>query len=152
MPGSPALAQNIVQLCQRSPVGKLLPDALYIHAAALSNLDPALQALEQLTRRVSSQVQHATIVKFSLNAPKIIYLFYPDFDIEAHPALQSSIQVNFKTLEAKERDYSTTQNPPVLHRKEAFVATDYPRYETFAWLTKQEEVLGLLENCNYSTQ
>ncbi|RZM78642.1 DNA phosphorothioation-associated putative methyltransferase [Leptolyngbya iicbica] len=146
MPGISTTELNIVQLCQRSQVGKILPDALYVHASALSKLDPALQKLEQLARKVTSQVENATIIKFSFNKPQIVYLFYPDFDAEAHPVLQSSIQVNLKTLEAGERDYSKTDNPPVLHRKETFVTPDYPHYATFAWLTKQEEVLGLLED------
>ncbi|MEO0377991.1 MAG: DNA phosphorothioation-associated putative methyltransferase, partial [Cyanobacteria bacterium P01_A01_bin.17] len=146
MSGISTTELNIVQLCQRSPVGKLLPDALYVHVSALLTLDPALQQLEQLAKKVSPQVENATLVKFSFNKPQIVYLFYPDFDAEAHPALQSSIQVNLKTLEASQRDYSTTDNPPVLHRKETFVASDYTHYGTFAWLTKQEAVLGLLED------
>jgi DNA phosphorothioation-associated putative methyltransferase len=111
----------------------------------LADLDPALQALEQKARTVTPQVKQATLVKFSFNKPQIVYLFYPDFDSEAHPALQSSIQINLTTLQAGERDYSTTNNPPVLHRKETFVTPNYPHYDTFAWLTKQEEVLGLLD-------
>lgn len=144
--GIPTTELNIVQLCQRSPVGKLLPDALYVHVSALLELDPALQELEQLARKVSPQVENATIVKFNFNRSQVVYLFYPDFDAEAHPALHSSIQVNLKTLEANQRDYSTSNNPPLLHRKEIFVTSNYRHYDTFAWLTKQEEVLGLLED------
>ena len=139
-------SQSYVELCQRSSVGKRLPDALYVHVSALGYLDPALQELEQLTRKVTAQVEKATIIKFSFNKPQIVYLFYPDFETEAHPALQSSIQVNLNSLKASERDYSTTDNPPVLHRKETFIAADHPLYPTFAWLTKQEEVLGLLDD------
>jgi DNA phosphorothioation-associated putative methyltransferase len=138
--------QSYVELCQLSSVGKRLPDALYVHTSALKDLDPDLQALEERARSVTSLANQATLVKFSFNRPQLVYLFYPDFDAEAHPALQSSIQINLDTLEASERDYSTTDNPPVLHRKETFVTADYPRYAAFAWLTKQEEVLGLLED------
>ena len=139
-------SQSYVELCQRSSVGKRLPDALYVHRSALGYLDAALQELEQLARKVTAQVEKATIIKFSFNKPQIVYLFYPDFETEAHPALQSSIQVNLNSLKASERDYSTTDNPPVLHRKETFIAVDNPLYPTFAWLTKQEEVLGLLDD------
>ncbi|MDB9527863.1 DNA phosphorothioation-associated putative methyltransferase [Oscillatoria sp. CS-180] len=138
--------QSYVELCKRSAVGKLLPDALYVHVSALGTLHSELQILEQQARTATPQAQNATLVKFSFNKPQIVYLFYPDFDADAHPALQSSIQVNLKTLEAGERDYSTTDNPPVLHRKETFVTPDYPYYDTFTWLTMQEEVLGLLED------
>jgi len=134
-----------VELCQRSSVGKRLPDALYVHVSALELLDPALQALEQLARKVTAQVETATLVKFSFSKPQIVYLFYPDFDTDAHPALQSSIQINLNSLKASDRNYSATDNPPILHRKETFVAPDYPLYATFAGLTQQEEVLGLLD-------
>jgi DNA phosphorothioation-associated putative methyltransferase len=109
-------------------------------------LDPELQALEQRTQVVTPQVQSATLIKFSHATAQVVYLFYPDFDQEAHPALQSSIQIDLITLIAKERDYSKTDNPPILHRKETFVNADYPDYDHFVWLTKQEEVLGLLDN------
>jgi DNA phosphorothioation-associated putative methyltransferase len=135
-----------LELCQRSSMGKRLPDAFYVHVSALTHLDPVLQAVEQRARSSAALAESATLVKFSLDKPQIAYLFYPDFDREAHPALQSSIQVNLETLKATSRDYRTTANPPILHRKETFVAPDYPHYATFAHLTEQEEALGLLDN------
>ena len=146
MPSSPAATINIAKVCQHSQVGKLLPDALYVHLSALQQLDPALCELERLAKTVTAQAEKATIIKFSFNKSQIAYLFYPDFETEAHPALQSSIQVNLNTLTATDRDYSTTDNPPVLHRKETFVTPEHPLYATFAWLTKQEEALGLLDD------
>lgn len=134
-----------VDLCQRSPAGKRLPDALYIHKSALEALDPALQAIERRTGQASPQTQAATLVKFSYSKPQVAYLFYPDFDTDPHPALHSSIQVDIETLQATARDYSTTDNPPLLHRKETFVTPDYPCYEKFAGLTRQEEGMGLLD-------
>ena len=146
MPSFSTAEPNIVKLCQQSQVGKMLPDALYVHVSALPGLDSALQEEEKLARRVASQAKNATIVKFSFNKRQVSYLFYPSFDTEPHPALVKSLQVNLQTLEAKEQDYSTTANPPVLHRKETFVAPDYIHYASFAWLTKQEEALDLLKN------
>jgi hypothetical protein len=143
-----ALIANVAayrDLCQRSPVGKHLPDALYVHQSALSALDPTLQAVEAQARTAVPLAAQATLVKFSLSQPQVAYLFYPDFDTEAHPALHSSIQVNLKTGMVGDRDYSTTDNPPVLHRKETFVTADYPHYDRFGWLTQQEETLGLLD-------
>jgi hypothetical protein len=99
-------SQSYIELCQRSSVGKRLPDALYVHRSALSYLDPTLQKLEQLASKVTAQV----IIKFSFNKPQIVYLFYPDFETEAHPALQSSIQVNLNSLKANE----TTAPQPIL--------------------------------------
>jgi DNA phosphorothioation-associated putative methyltransferase len=90
----------------------------------------------------------ATLVKFQTNVPKISYLFYPDFDIDPHPALHTSMQIDLRDLQVVYRDYDRSDNPPVLHRKETFVTADYPLYEKFAKLTRQEENWGLLEQTN----
>jgi DNA phosphorothioation-associated putative methyltransferase len=137
---------SINKYCQNNPVGKMLPDAFYIHILALHTLDPWLQEYESRARSVLPKVQVTTIVKFSTNKPKISYLFYPDFDTDPHPALQASIQVDVETLEVGYRDYSDSENPPILHRKETFVTPEYPLYEEFAALTRAQVALGLLNH------
>ncbi|GCL36502.1 hypothetical protein SR1949_16060 [Sphaerospermopsis reniformis] len=137
---------TIAACCYNSQYGKLLPDAFYIHLSALHTLDVQLQQYESLARSVAPQAELATIVKFSTNKPKVSYLFYPDFDTDPHPALHSSIQVDVETLTFNFRDYTDTDNPPILHRKETFVTPDYPLYEEFASLTRAQVALGLLYN------
>jgi DNA phosphorothioation-associated putative methyltransferase len=136
----------IAVTCQRSKVGKLLPDALYVHVSALDSLDPLLQEYEREAREIASRPEGITLVKFNLEKPSISYLLYPEFDNDPHPALQVSIQVNLQSCEVNYRDYSEAGNPFILHRKETFVATDYPHYQQFTALTRQEEALGLLDN------
>jgi len=119
----------IVQACKRSPIGKLLPDALYVHVSALTALEQVLQQYEIFARSTYSQADTPTIVKFSTRKPKISYLFYPDFDTDPHPALKASIQVDLETLQVTYRDYTISDNPPILHRKETFVTSDYPLYQ-----------------------
>jgi DNA phosphorothioation-associated putative methyltransferase len=137
---------NIIKYCQNNSVGKMLPDAFYIHILALHTLDPWLQEYESRARHALPQIQLATLIKFSTNKPKISYLFYPDFDTDPHPALQASIQVDLETLEVGYRDYSNSENPPILHRKETFVTPEYPLYEEFAALTRAQVALGLLNH------
>jgi len=132
--------------CQHSPVGKLLPGALYVHVSALPALDPLLQTYERQARQMASDPSGVTLVKFSLEKPRLSYLWYPDFDADPHPALQSSLQVNLETGKLTDRDYGNSGNPFILHRKETFVTTAYPHYGQFATLTRQEEALGLLNN------
>lgn len=134
----------IAELCQHSLVGKRLPNTFYIHVSALSTLDPLLQRYESLARLAAPQLEEPTLVKFSTDKLKISYLFYPDFDTDPHPALQASIQVDLQSHQVSYRDYIVSDNPPILHRKETFVTRDYPLYEQFALLTRQEEALGLL--------
>jgi len=136
----------IAVTCQRSKVGKLLPDALYVHVSALESLDPLLQRYESEARELASRPEGITLVKFNLEKPSISYLSYPEFDSNPHPALQSSIQVNLQSREVNYRDYGEAGNSFILHRKETFVATDYPHYQQFVALTRQEEALGLLDN------
>ena len=136
----------IAALCQHSRVGKLLPNALYVHESARSALEPLLQHYESRARLAAPQIKEPTLIKISTDKPKISYLFYPDFDTNPHPALQASIQVDIQSLQSSYRDYSTSDNPPVLHRKETFVTPDYPFYEQFAELTRHEVSLGLLDN------
>ena len=136
----------IAELCQHSRVGKILPNALYVHVSARSALEPLLQNYESHARLAAPQIKEFTLIKFSTDKLKISYLFYPDFDTNPHPALLASIQVDIQSQQASYRDYSTSDNPPVLHRKETFVTPDYPLYEQFAELTRHEVSLGLLDN------
>ncbi len=133
---------------QDSCVGKKLPEAFYVHVSALSELPPKLQEYEGSARKVVPQAHAATLVKFSVTEPKISYLFYPSFDSDPHPALKASIQVDLITFMVSYRDYSTSTNPPILHRKETFVSSTYPLYQQFAHLTQTEEALGLLKKAN----
>ena len=145
---------TILELCQSCPIGKLLPDSLYVHRSALSALDPVLQEYERQARQLLGDSFAFTLVKFhwvrgtngERNQVKISYLFYPDFDADPHPALHTSIQVDLATGQVTLRDYSQSANPPILHRKETLVAPDYPLYAVFAELTRQEEQLGLLSH------
>jgi len=130
--------------CQRSPIGKKLPAALYVHSSAIGRLPPLLRVYERLARKALDPVPPLTLIKIHGDRPVISYLFYPDFDADPHPALAASIQVRVPTGQVNSSNYAESDNPPILHRKETFVAPDYPNYETFARLTRSEEALGLL--------
>ncbi|PZU92092.1 MAG: DNA phosphorothioation-associated methyltransferase [Pseudanabaena sp.] len=134
---------QLIALCQQSNVGKKLPNALYVHFSVIASLSPQLQECDRQARSLLPKESKFTIIKFNYEQPKISYLFYPEFDIDPHPALHQSIQVDLQTQSTQQRDYHQSPNPPILHRKETFVNQDYPLYQIFAQLTKQEEVIGL---------
>ena len=137
---------TIASTCRRSKVGKLLPEALYVHVSALQALDPLLQRYEHEAQHIASHPEEITLVKFNLQKPTISYLRYPEFDTDPHPALAASIQVNLQSREVTERNYEGTDNPFILHRKETFLTPAYPHYQQFALLTRQEEALRLLDH------
>lgn len=126
-------------------VGKLTPTALYVHRSALDQLPLLLRALEGCGRGYLGEVEDANLIKLYRREPKVSYLSYPDFERDPHPALSSSLNIDLREFRLKTRRFTGQPNPPVLHRKECFVAADHPRRETFARLTRAEEAAGLLD-------
>lgn len=140
--GDPAVVE---QACASSPVGKLTPEALYIHESALANLAPALRIFEGCARGYIGRVEGANVIKLSRREPKVSYLSYPDFENDPHPALVGSVTVHFQTFKVRFNDYKDRKNPPILHRKEAFLHSEHPLHSKFARLTRSEESKGLYE-------
>ncbi|MDE5068768.1 MAG: DNA phosphorothioation-associated putative methyltransferase [Trichodesmium sp. St19_bin2] len=144
----------IKKYCQQSKIGKKLPTALYLHISAVEQLHPLLRLYENLAHhlyyqavsREKTDAKITTLIKFNFYKPTISYLHYPDFDIDPHPALKTSISINMNNGKVEHRNYSNHKNPPVLHRKETFVTPEYPQYQKFAKLTSDEIQLGLLDN------
>jgi len=121
-----------------------LPDALYIHRSALDHLSPLLRVYEGCARMYIGEVADATVVKLHCHSGKVSYLAYPDFDENSHPALVRGVKVALRSREVSCYEYADSENPPVLHRKEAFLHPEHPLYARFARLTQQEERKGLL--------
>ncbi|MDJ0899328.1 MAG: DNA phosphorothioation-associated putative methyltransferase [Xenococcus sp. MO_188.B8] len=153
---------QIVKLCRQSKVGKILPDAFYIHLSAIAELDDLLIAYEAKARellgkkdndregcvgfpRLSNRGVDYNILKFGLAKPQISYLFYPKFDEDPHPCLKSSLIINLQTKGIDYRDYTDSKNPPILHRKETFISKQHHLYDKFSHLTKCEQEVGLLK-------
>jgi len=105
-----------------------------------------LRLYEGCANRTIGRLEGATVIKFHTKTPKISYLFYPDFDTDPHPALHTSMQIDLRDLHVSYRDYDTEDDPPVLHQKDALVTPDYPLYQKFAKLSRQEKDWGLLDD------
>lgn len=112
----------ILVSARSSPVGKQTPTSLYVHRSALGELPPLLQVYEGCARVLSGTIEHANMVKLSVAQPQVSYLSYPRFDRDPHPTLSASVVVNLRKLTVDWRDYSRSDNPPLLHRKEEFLA------------------------------
>lgn len=132
--------------CRQSSVGKLTPSALYVHESVLPSLSPVLRLYEGCAQSYWGRIEGANIIKLHLAEPKVSYLSYPDFDKDPHPSLAWSLSIHLQTFRIRTRDYRSSPNRPILHRKELFVAPDYPRREKFARLTRIEASKGLYED------
>ena len=137
-------ADTIRQDIEQATVGKKLPDSLYVHTSAIPYLPLSLQVFIGCGRAVVGDMEGDVIVKISKKATSVSFLLYRNFDTDPHPELLLSTKVELLSGHSYPRDYSKSDNPPILHRKETFVAKDYPHYAEFCRVTEHEEKLGLL--------
>jgi DNA phosphorothioation-associated putative methyltransferase len=136
----------IENACSSSNVGKLTPEALYFHESALSEVPPVLRVYEGCARVLVGRVEGGNVVKLHRGKSVVSYLSYPEFETVAHPPLYGSLVVDLQKLRVAYRDYSQSQNRPILHRKEQFISTAHPHRPKFAKLTRQEENKKLFES------
>jgi DNA phosphorothioation-associated putative methyltransferase len=138
--------EKIDAACRAANVGKLTPNALYVHTSALQNLPAVLRIYEGCARSYIGSVEGANIIKLHRRFPQVSYLSYPDFDKDPHPTLVASLIVPLQTVRVQFRDYRNSKNPFILHRKEEFISSDHPLHQKFARLTRQEEKRNLYDN------
>ena len=143
---------QIEAACQDAPVGKLTPEALYVHVDYLDRLQPILRVYDGAARQLTGNVDDATLVKLNRLKPQVSYLVYPTFDTDPHPALKYSIVGKLGEARMKHRSFHESRNPPILHRKEAFLPSDDRRFAKFRRLTLQEENAGLLDRSDIGTR
>jgi len=129
-----------------APIGKVTGNALYFHRSALERQPPLLRIYEGCGRALAGEHEEANLIKLHRGKFVVSYLAYPDFDRDPHPALVGSLTVRLRARRMDWRDFTESKNPPILHRKELFVAADYPGREKFARLTAQEERWGLYDH------
>jgi DNA phosphorothioation-associated putative methyltransferase len=131
--------------CRNASIGKVLPEALYVHESALESMPPLLRLFEGCARAYIGRVDGANVIKLSRFEFKVSYLSYPEFYADPHPALTASVRVDLQTFRVKSRDFTGYSNPPILHRKEALLTNQNPLHSKFSRLTKMEEEKGLYE-------
>ena len=136
---------RVSKAATRSAVGKRTRSAIYVHETALDGLPPLLRLYEGCARGYIGRVEGANVIKLHTDEPRVSYLSYPEFDSDPHPALAEGMTVHLQTFRVRERNYRGSRNPPILHRKETFLAPDHPLHAKFSRLTRQEESKGLYE-------
>lgn len=129
---------------QGLPYGKKLPRATYIYAPDASVLPRELGQLIQRLRDDLGLTSDFNVVKFAHDGG-VSFLKYPGFHELPHPELSESVRVSLVTGKVSRSRYGADGNPPILHRKEAFVAAEDPAAAAWARLTAQEESAGLYD-------
>lgn len=134
-------------LVKQISLGKQLPDAVYVHESAIHTIPEALSLLiSKVAAALKIQKSEWNLLKLYKRDFKISLLHYPEFDTASYPILHASFTIDLQRLALRKAEYNKTDNPPILHRKETFVAPDYPKFELFTKITKEAEDIGLFEN------
>ncbi|WP_163338769.1 DNA phosphorothioation-associated putative methyltransferase [Desulfopila sp. IMCC35008] len=128
-------------------LGKKLPDAIYLHESALKNVSI------ELFRFVYEKIDEFdlkgidwNVIKISKKTFRFSLLNYPSFFSESYPELSVSYLFDLKENIFQKRSYKNSKNPPILHRKEMFLAPDHHAVGEFKQLTKEGEEAGLYES------
>ncbi|WP_318462204.1 DNA phosphorothioation-associated putative methyltransferase [Photobacterium leiognathi] len=133
------------ELISQLKVGKQLPDAVYLHKDALVEASESLQNFIPAVAQ-AVKVSEWDLVKLYKKEFRLSLLSYPTFYSESYPALQQSVNIDLVKLTHKVTDYSNSDNPPILHRKETMITTSNPHFEHFKNITQEGENAGLYEN------
>lgn len=133
----------VADACQRSTVGKLVVSDLYVHESAEDELPPVLRLVIYAAHTVVGELDY-DLVKIALDGRTLSFLRYEAFEKIAHPRLLYSVRVYLPKASYGVRSYVASENPPILHRKDTFVAKSHPHYEKYHRLTLAEERRGLL--------
>ena len=133
-----------IELAMRaSGVGKRTGNGLYVHESAVSDVPALLRVYEGCARALVGTVEQTTLIKLHRGDPCVSYLSYPNFDKDPHPALAASVVCELRDRRVRVLRFDRRENPPILHRKEEFVSSDYPGRSKFARMTAAEERAGL---------
>lgn len=140
-------AKLFIHLVKEISIGKQLPDAIYLHKDAFSAIPDTLRAfIPAVAKALSIEDKDWNLVKLFKKDFRLSLLHYPEFYADSYPALHKSINVDLSKLSHRITEYSNSENPPILHRKESMVLDDNPYYEQFTQITSEGENAGLYQN------
>ncbi|ENS1424045.1 DNA phosphorothioation-associated putative methyltransferase [Vibrio cholerae] len=139
--------QLFQQLVKKIHIGKQLPDAVYLHRDAMNELPAELRKfIPAVARAVSLPDNQWNIIKLFKKEFRLSLLNYPTFYTDSYPVLEQSLNVDLSKLSHKVTCYRSSDNPPILHRKETMILPNSKYFELFTALTNEGEAAGLYEN------
>ncbi|QDT51701.1 hypothetical protein Pan258_57930 [Symmachiella dynata] len=138
-------ADAINKACSESQVGRLTPNALWLHRDAVPFLSPILRIYEGCARAYIGSIDDMNIVKLHRFSGKVSYLSCDRFESDAHPPITSTVKLSLRSLRLDYFDHTGSTNPLVLDQKERMVADDHPLQSKFNRLSRQEMKHALVD-------
>ena len=90
--------------------GKTLPDSIYLHKSALSDLDMTLvQLIATIERILKIESNNWDVVKLYRRHYKMSLLSYPTFEHYPYPELAKSHTIDLQQVKVREADYAKSQ-------------------------------------------
>ena len=124
--------------------GKRVRGHTYIHISLLSEQPDAVRIfVETARRRAGIDGDAFNVIRFSDLGDEIGLLNYPRFFEDPFPSLAVAHLINMTTKRVRRTDFSSRDNPPILHRKELLLYSEHPSTPQFATLTASLEELGV---------
>lgn len=124
--------------------GKRVRGHCYIHGSLLSAQPDAVRIfVDTARRRANIDGDAFNVIRFSDIGDEIGLLNYPRFFEDPFPSLAVAYLINMTTKRVRRTDFSSRDNPPILHRKELLLDSEHPNAPQFAALTASLEKLGV---------
>ena len=140
-------AEQYAELVKQIEVGKKLPDAIYFHKDAFRDIPVTLERLiANIAKALKIDDSEWNLAKVYRNEFRISLLNYPNFFEDSYPCLTKSVNIDLAKLKHRVTNYSDSDNPPILHRKETMIPKDHEAFETFKMITEEGEAIGLYDN------
>ena len=139
-------SETINQACIDFGLGKMLPDALYVHASLEPQLPLILRIMVGCARNFTDGElpDQVTVLKIKRDGHGVTFIESEDFEACEHPAVLRMTKVKFLQRKIICRDFSNSTNPTIYHRKELFLSPEHESFPKFAALSAQEEAAELL--------
>ncbi len=135
---------------QFSLIGKQVFQDLYIHTDYIEQLNQNHETYglvqKGLQLMTSDDLAKCNVAKINVQKQRLSFLQYLDFDTDPFPVLNYSFVVDPIKQTVLFRSYSSSLNPPILHRKELLVPKEHPKRDDWVALTKTAEELGLFSS------
>jgi len=140
-------AEQFKELVNSLDVGKNLPDSVYFHKDAFSDVPEALSKfIIIVAKALKIDDANWNLIKVFRKDFRLSLLNYPSFFEDSYPVLEQSVNVDLTQLSHRVTNYSEQENPPILHRKETMIQTNHEYHDHFCILTQEGEAAGLYEN------
>lgn len=138
-------AEQIERSVHSAKTGKITATSLYVHIEALRHVPPILRIFEACAQLVAGRPNETTLVRLRHDVPIVSYLHYPEFGTDAHPTQRSATYVDIARLNVERVSYARSTDPPILHRREEFVARNHPERGRWIRQTARDVSAGLYD-------